>query len=495
MPMLAGATWSSVPGLRHPCATICPMSEEQTFSKNERVLFFVQAALFSADAGIEQMNRLMELAAAEDRLHARPASLRQMGRDLAGEHPPGFIERLEKTVDASRQKALDHARQPTAGSDQKAGTTSGRLRQPLAVEQAIALLAIDAGPTALAEFTAELIAVIGDESDAVLYTQAYLAWRSGPPATTLFATALLPAAISSFEEFLGALCRTKWSLDAVASGLPDGSGPGRFASDDDRVRHDIDQRVKAFLRGRPDEWRRTIIDETRLDVAEMGVDWEVVNEAVERRHVLSHSPGRAADHRYRERTRSALPLGTPLTCGESYFGEVLAALGKLGKALAVCWLARLLPSGSEPVRFAAPYILWALGAEDWKRARTMASVVIEGRTASDISPEVRVNFWMARRHWGEGVEGIRAEVEAWEAPGGDLEYRLAKAALLLDEAKSRVLAAEYGRAGVPRSICEWPLVTQLVKVYPSLAPLFRSRPTHPQPRAPHSGKRRSRRQR
>jgi hypothetical protein len=451
------------------------------FSRGQRFAFVASAALTTFAMAFDEMRRLMDLAAAEGRRRTPPAALRKLGREVSVGRPPGFIRGIERAVDLSRRRATDHiehAQEPSPTAP--AAPTDTGVRHPIALEQAIAVTAINAGPPLVRSLSAEVTAATGGHSGGLRYAVAYLWWRNGPPVTTRLATSMLAAATANFEDLLGALYRTRGLVAAVETDSVSTTDAGEFASPDDRVRHDIDRSAKALLKKRPGEWRDAICNDMGIDVAELGVDWAHVNEVFARRNVIIHAEGRV-DKDYRARTRSELELGTPLVCDEEYFRAAVDTLERLGTALAVCWLARLFPEGPEPAELAAVHILWALEKCDWVRARAMATAVVEGRTPTDVPPEVRVNWWMARRHCGEGVAGIRSEVETWPAPDDDLDYRLAKAALLLDATQCRALAAEY-RGQVPQNVREWPLVAELVKVHPALETLFRLGPSSPRRR-------------
>ncbi|MHB8264257.1 MAG: hypothetical protein ACYDGY_11050 [Acidimicrobiales bacterium] len=73
----------------------------------------------------------------------------------------------------------------------------------------------------------------------------------------------------------------------------------------------------------------------------------------------------------------------------------------------------------------------------------------------------------------EGWPSLKAKIEAWQPPDGEERYRVAKAALLRDEAGVLDTLRAYDQAGHSvRELESWPLIVQMKKRPPQVAALI-----------------------
>ena len=113
-----------------------------------------------------------------------------------------------------------------------------------------------------------------------------------------------------------------------------------MSSKSDIVRYLIDQQVGDFLRGSPAAWRKTLQRMSGIDVAGLGIQWNQLEEAVQRRHAIIHNGGRA-DAEYLKKAPawavSNLELGSNLTCSAGYMKGLLESLRVFGIVFALRW--------------------------------------------------------------------------------------------------------------------------------------------------------------
>jgi hypothetical protein len=231
----------------------------------------------------------------------------------------------------------------------------------------------------------------------------------------------------------------------------------------------------------------------KIDVPDLAPEWLDICEVFARRNAIVHASARV-DQEYLNRCSGTdLELGNSLDVDASYMRDALEKFESLGVCLGVLWYASLVPKGPEPANLAAPYIYRHLELGQWQEALTMSQAVFEGRDPADQPVEVRVNWWMARREAGEGLEGIKPEVEAWVLPEDDPDYEIARAALLFDGRRFRqLIEGKAASSGLSSRVRKWPLVTAMLDRDPKLKALLLISSNSNKPTSPSIASRRSR---
>ncbi|MHB1582793.1 MAG: hypothetical protein ACYCU7_00390 [Acidimicrobiales bacterium] len=465
-----------------------PLSD---FSGSQRIGFVMGSALTQFTTDLKDLRRLLELAVREDTSRKRPAEL-DAEADRIGKDRARLVERAAiQAFDAYSGRIKEIEAESLRGEEE-----ADARHHPLAPEQVIAMLVMLSGREHLEETARSYMEACGGDSAAAAYGFAYLQWARATPLSTKMATSLVPMAVAQFGNLVGALYR-QWLImypDALGEKKLNYLDAYVYASGDDILRKGIDEKVADMLAGGSEGWVKQVSDDLKIDMPGLAPDWDAVVEVFARRNAIVHAAARV-DPKYLKRTgREDIEAGTTLECDKTYATSTFDHLEELGIALSVTWFAKLDGEGPEPAVIAAPHILRALERADWTEAQALSAAVVDGRDPECLPPEVRVNWWMARREAGEGVEGIRNEVEAWDPPGDDPEYRLAKAALLLDaNVFKKVLSTDYqgGGAGVPPGVRAWPLVSVMRRRFPDLQPLFAIRPAAPnRPKSPPRPRRR-----
>ena len=444
------------------------MSTEQSeFSVGQRVGFVMSAALTLFTSSVDGMRHLMDGAARTD--GRRPAALearaRDLGRYTADQAGEAAISLCQGVIGTIKQDLENEGIEEPKGR-----------HHPPAREQLGALVAIANGPENTLRMGLEYWEKCGGNPEAAMYGLDYALWKTGPPASTKLATALVPSLVSEFQELLGALYRQWLTMNPGAVGKKQTSMEDllEYETKDDLLRRAIDERVHDIVDRVPEEWAERIKQDMGISVGELCPDWEQICEVFARRNAIVHAGGRV-DDTYIMRTGSDLIVGEILNTDAEYFEASAGTFEALGVRLTVLWFARLTPEGPAPANFAAPHIYTCLKSRDWEDALVLATAVLRGREQSDLPDVVVVNWWMARRESGEGVEGIRDEVIAWVPTANEPGLELARTALLLDvEGFRQLLADPRIRSGLTPTVKEWPLVTRMFETSPELRAFFPS---------------------
>ncbi len=440
----------------------------------QRLALVLRAAITGFAVTASDLRRLMARARDEERSRRRPDDLMELADELSWRRgSSSVVKRIEKAADEVFADILGYL-ESASGSDAVGARTPARY--PVALEQFVALMAMHMPPEQLEDASRRLTEAGKGDPDTMRYALGYLQWRYSLSPTVRFASAVLPTVVAAFEERLGAIFRLRLTLhpDEVADRAIKIATLDRYGTTDDLKRRAIDEKVRTLLAKGPSGWKERVRSDTHVDLATTGLDWGRIVEVVARRHVLVHASGRI-DERYLLSTATNQGrLGEALVCDESYFNSALDLLSEALQLVAIAYLANLTRVEPAPTELASTLLLDYLKQRRWADALRLASMVLDGRDTESIPPEVRVNWWMARRESGEGAEGIRSEVTSWDPPASTPRYRVAKAALLFDDNGVRRVLQEEGARSNPlgTTVADWPLIVSMCDRQPSLRRLL-----------------------
>ena len=252
--------------------------------------------------------------------------------------------------------------------------------------------------------------------------------RLGPDGNReiILGNSLLPLIVSKAEEFLGALVRTGLSLYPAALGEPP-SVPNeiimqyqRNISSSDIRRWQVDRQVTEFLRNSPDEWRKLLERWVKIDIANLGADWDALNEMIQRRHAIIHNGGRA-DSEYLGKIapglRQGLHPGSLLTCKLTYIEPVMIELETWAICLALRFSKRIFKEKAEIydgiIRRATR--LQRLGR--W----TQALAIMDSYLLAPLPLKeedvilAQINRWFCLQELGRDNESVQREIQSWRA--------------------------------------------------------------------------------
>lgn len=229
------------------------------------------------------------------------------------------------------------------------------------------------------------------------------------------------------------------------------------------VENAVERRVEKLAYGGLEDWNDWYQKSFRRPLKELALDWETIEEIMQRRHVIAHNHCRVS-RLYLERTAQSaddLPVGTYLPLPPEYVFRGLDEIAVLGLRLFANAWSKL---GDDPEHISLHLrnrTYDALVAERWAVTVALADFVCE------IAPEgsqdrqlAQVNRWLARIGQGEDVS---QEVESWDVNALAVRFKCAKAALLSDLDEVRRLIPLAVRAGeLERAyLLSWPLFRSL----------------------------------
>jgi hypothetical protein len=238
--------------------------------------------------------------------------------------------------------------------------------------------------------------------------------------------ALLPLIISKAEEFLGAIVRTGLSLYPQALGEPP-SVPNDILvkyqqniSSSDVKRWQIDHQVAQLLKGSPDEWAMALNRWTKIDITQVGADWDMLNEMIQRRHAVIHNGGRAdADYlaRISPALRRGLYPGSDLRCNSTYMKPALVEL----ETWATCAALRFSKHFFKEDKSIYIGVLQAVTRLQSLGRWTQGLAIMDSFLLEPIplDPEdvilAQINRWFCLQELGKDNDSIQREIRNWRA--------------------------------------------------------------------------------
>lgn len=324
---------------------------------------------------------------------------------------------------------------------------------PLSPEQAGAMMLFFGERGMSREIESRFTQFGGDEASRI-YINARLRAGAQESVIDVQGGAILPVVVSAFEQFLGALMRTGLAKHPKGLGEPPAATweiITRLQDMADVQRYLLDNRVTSFLQDGPSGWRKQIKKWTQIDIACLGIDWDEVTEAIQRRHSIIHNGG-AADKEYLERVDRLLvktvKVGDRLPCTAAYMERVTRSFHVLGIILSLRWARHF---GVEtPLQVLPELVQYVYDLEregHWEAAYELANAAMGlADNEPNLDDMLRVNWWLCRRHLGLEEVGMRTDIEEWRPD--DLELIAARAALLQDyEGLAGVIAQIRTRRG------------------------------------------------
>jgi hypothetical protein len=244
----------------------------------------------------------------------------------------------------------------------------------------------------------------------------------------------------------------------------------KYADKSDLRRWQIDRKVAAFFRGTPEDWRKDLIKWPKIDLAEQAGSWDVVVEAIQRRHVLVHNGGRADAKYIQVAGKSANKFeGQPLLCDPDYLESVFLNFEALALSLSIRWINAL--KLASPTAAVYPPTLNRVvdrfeTAGQWSMALAVLEACAEQPLDDDDHKEtVQINVWYCLQELGRQDDAMLGSIYAWRP--GDVESRMARAALLRDEPYAVSVLKDVNASARPalmkRHLREAPLIRRFMK--------------------------------
>lgn len=274
--------------------------------------------------------------------------------------------------------------------------------------------------------------------------------RSGTASskTATLGTAILPLIVSKAEEFLAGLIRAGLTLFPHALGEPPNIPNDvllryqRNISSADIHRWQVDQQVAGFMRQSPSDWCKAVERWTKIDPAKLGADWDMVQEMIQRRHVIIHNGGRV-DREYLDRVASRLRtgvyLGSTLICDLAYLEPVMVELETWAVCLAVRWDKHFFKKPANYRNLVIDRVVRLEGSGRWTQALAILDSYLKKPLPTDTQDVIiaKINQWFCIQELGRDNASVQQEVRAWQledsADPDDVDYvEIGRRALLRD---------------------------------------------------------------
>lgn len=289
-----------------------------------------------------------------------------------------------------------------------------------------------------------------------------------PKREPIFHDAMLISLVSSFEAHLAKLAGLYYQCAPVAlSDVPKEAAKEfslRELQDMDSIQDAVDtaieRRVTKLMFGSLGDWKKFFAERMNIDLADMSVPWKEIVEIFERRHCLVHNDARAS-RRYAEAVEDST-YDEELHASQGYVSAAIEKLELVGLVLHVrVWkkftedVTRVSASLEDTSFAALQESRWAFAQalyELWQRLPLSAK---DRRTGE-------VNLWLVKRELN-GLDAVRAEIEAWDVSDADELFTFAKHCLLeqVDEAFAMVPSLlERDKLG-GRALARWPIAAVL----------------------------------
>jgi hypothetical protein len=306
----------------------------------------------------------------------------------------------------------------------------------------------------------------GDEFALASFLDSYTRAMTGPSRVTIVHNSFLVMAVSAFEvlvsglvarhfiAFPGALDpdKNEFSLDDVQG----------FKTQEDALDLLISRRVSALMYGGLDDWSKWFAGRGNINLPELAIDWEVVREIFQRRHIVTHSGGLVSSE-YLAKVKLTDPpaLGSRLIVDEDYLQAAFDQLDALGTGLGVRAWGTWSPeqrNSSAAALLRRTYQTMLLGR--WRVTEQLAEMSIQ--CDEELRHSIRCNGWLSVAERA-GYEAIKTSVAQWDVSALAGRFKLVRLVLMqdLDAALASVpglLAAEELRKGELR---EWPILRTL----------------------------------
>lgn len=196
--------------------------------------------------------------------------------------------------------------------------------------------------------------------------------------------------------------------------------------------------VDDFTRRGVDEWAKWLTGGgLKLPLGECAHDWDSAREVFERRNLIVHHNGQVS-RQYLAKvssTKSAINQGQVLEVDQPYLDSAIDEMLTLGLVLGVRVWGKLTRDYESISEWIINQQLDLLMRGRPLVATQLGSAIETAKFDAQSEIIIKVNAWIGRKST-EGLDAIRAEVEAWDTRPLSGLFDVAKAALLNDHEKA-----------------------------------------------------------
>lgn len=197
-----------------------------------------------------------------------------------------------------------------------------------------------------------------------------------------------------------------------------------------------------FLKSSPDEWSKPLERWAKINITNVGADWGMLYEMIQRRHVIVHNGGRAdADYlaKVARSLRQGLYPGSRLICNSAYMQPVMIELETWAICVALRFSKRFFKEERGIYEGIIKRVTRLQSLGRWTQGVAIMDAFLLEPVPLDLEDIVlaQINRWFCLQELGKDNESIQREIRSWRAgqsmSKNAAEYReLGRLALLRD---------------------------------------------------------------
>lgn len=291
---------------------------------------------------------------------------------------------------------------------------------------------------------------------------------SGPLRVTILHNSLLAMAIGAFEVLVAGIA-TRYYVDhpnALDSDEKSFSFAElrEFGDVDDAADEMISRRITSLMYGGLGSWADWFAKYCDADIAELAMNYEEVQEAFQRRHVVLHNGGLASRQYLRNVGESSAEVGERLPVTAAYLDDVFDELDVLGTTLGVLAEGTWHPDGRDAAAGALLRRCFELMVEGrWEASQALAAAGKRLKCVALLKTSLQCNEWLCRAE-RFGYESVREEVERdFDASHMSGRFKIVRQVLLdeLDEALVAIPEVVETKEITRGELEAWPILRKL----------------------------------
>lgn len=223
----------------------------------------------------------------------------------------------------------------------------------------------------------------------------------------------------------------------------------------------ISRRVSTLMYGGLESWSKWFAEKGDMSLSDLAIDWKVVREVFQRRHIVTHSGGLvSAEYLAKVDLPNPPALGSRLIVDEEYLQKTFDELDALGTGLGARAWSTWLPEKNRSANVVLQRTYQTMNLGRWRVAESLAAQRVQGE--EEVRHAIRCNGWLSRAE-RQGYDAIADEVQQWDVSALSGRFKLVRKVLLQDLDAALVLLPGLLTAGEVRrgEIREWPILRTL----------------------------------
>lgn len=275
-------------------------------------------------------------------------------------------------------------------------------------------------------------------------------------------------AVGALESALAGISRTRFQMHpgSMRAEEPEFSVADLVRLSDlaDLIDEAVERRVDAICHGNLEMWSKWYQEAFREDLQEMALNWDGVQEMVQRRHIIVHNNGIASRLYARRLGLNEEIVGERPPVTLEYLLQTIDECIVLSMRMVATAWGKLARDDHETIAgFLNDLAFQLLQLQRWAAASALATDARKFADQGAVSDLIaQVNGWIARREMGQ-EDDVSEAVAAWNVSALDARFRVAKVALQgdLDGLRKHLPVAVDARTITLAQVNTWPLFRRL----------------------------------